>query len=97
MTMSYMCATVRESSAWSEREPPTFPPKGQGYVHSYTGIFENIAFSIGLGFSSTRKWRFGSLKTEIFINSCQRGDFRKQFLHLPVDEEYEELVTQHQT
>jgi len=39
-----------------------------GLVHTYTGLFEKIAFSMHFGFSSTHKLSFWSLKTDLLQN-----------------------------
>lgn len=50
--------------------PSIFVGRFSGYIHTYTGIFENKDFPMHLHLSSARKRRFRSLKAEIFKNSC---------------------------
>lgn len=63
-------------------------------VQTYTGVFENAAFSMHVGLSSTFKRRFRSLKTEIFKTPAGVEIFKNSVLRLGVDEQDVDLVTQ---
>ena len=50
----------------------------KGPVHTYPDIFENRDFFLCFSLPFTRIQRFRSLKTEVFQNALQSGDFLKQ-------------------